>query len=641
MTAGTSSLYIRLKPTGKLQARQEEPLQKSEEEEQQQQEEEEEQEEEVQQEEEEEHDDYDEESPSTHTRKHHETSTSLLMDIRIGILKDVSLTPCGKLVRKYLFYHLRCPRFLREADFLNLLRSTYSQLADQPFIVLVCDGSQVRPLAAGSVTPEEIDRFSSSTGCPVIYIQRKSQVNLNATEKSGAAAEDPPSIPDPLTLNTSIQSDERASVELRIRVLEDPSTEVLSPSVFQKYPLLKLQCPGGLTPEAFLDLLRSTFPQLAGETFDFLTCNGRKIRLIKVESLTPEEIDKAIKSAGKTVIYIRPKGQEEVQASAKRHRSSLSQTEVSMNSSWNHFEGEVKGGKTLSIRLSPLRLPILSIKIETSDGEDCRKHNGSGEPEKITEQQPANVEVKSQSSKSGLTNGKALLSCKVCQLLRGSLNMLTKHAWSHVDGLNKLCGVCGKQSESAEELRKHLHTHQKTHSCNICGKSFLTVLGFRGHMEMHTGNKPHKCKICHKAFVVKSVLKNHQLVHLANKPHRCRICQWSFISLSKLKIHQLRHADGKHAHIQETFQRVVKLHSSHPAGVERLHSCDMCGRKFPTKNGLWNHLRKHKKTLTCTTCNKMFKFKSALISHMKTHTDKKHFKQRPAWKKHQEVHQLD
>ncbi|KAM4536507.1 piggyBac transposable element-derived protein 4-like isoform 1-T2 [Odontesthes bonariensis] len=141
------------------------------------------------------------------------------------------------------------------------------------------------------------------------------------------------SAPDPS--NTKVQADRRSSgtprssesdnfVDLRIRILEDPSINVVYPSVFQRYPLLELQCPVGLKEAEFLHLLRSTFPQLTGEAFDFLAGHGRKIKPLKVENLTPEEISRSFGSIGGSVLYIRLKKQDEVQARALKRPPALS-----------------------------------------------------------------------------------------------------------------------------------------------------------------------------------------------------------------------------------------------------------------------------------------------------------------------------
>lgn len=80
---------------------------------------------------------------------------------------------------------------------------------------------------------------------------------------------------------------------------------------FQNCPVQDLKCPRGLQEADFLDLLRSTFPELAGnKPFDMFTIDrSRALRPLRVETLTPEKIVKTIKStgAGKSALYIRLK----------------------------------------------------------------------------------------------------------------------------------------------------------------------------------------------------------------------------------------------------------------------------------------------------------------------------------------------
>lgn len=73
-----------------------------------------------------------------------------------------------------------------------------------------------------------------------------------------------------------------------------------------------LKCPRGLQEADFLDLLRSTFPQLAGDDkpFDmFKSDRSRRLQRLRVKTLTPEEIYRTMKSTGveKTLLYIRLK----------------------------------------------------------------------------------------------------------------------------------------------------------------------------------------------------------------------------------------------------------------------------------------------------------------------------------------------
>lgn len=79
--------------------------------------------------------------------------------------------------------------------------------------------------------------------------------------------------------------------------------------VFQNYPLHKLQCHRSLQEDDFLELLRSTFPQLAANVpFDILTVDkNRKLQPLNVESLTPEQVYKAIDSSRINTLFIRLK----------------------------------------------------------------------------------------------------------------------------------------------------------------------------------------------------------------------------------------------------------------------------------------------------------------------------------------------
>ncbi|XP_023201344.1 zinc finger protein 37-like isoform X1 [Xiphophorus maculatus] len=98
-------------------------------------------------------------------------------------------------------------------------------------------------------------------------------------------------------------------LDFRVRVLDNPETEVLSNIVFQKNPIQNFSCPRDLQESDFLDLLRSSVPQLAaGEPFDlFITDTSRKLHPLRVSALTPEEIYRTIRTSGNSALYVRLK----------------------------------------------------------------------------------------------------------------------------------------------------------------------------------------------------------------------------------------------------------------------------------------------------------------------------------------------
>ncbi|XP_020514044.2 zinc finger protein 572-like [Labrus bergylta] len=166
-------------------------------------------------------------------------------------------------------------------------------------------------------------------------------------------------------------------------------------------------------------------------------------------------------------------------------------------------------------------------------------------------------------------SGGVPLSCKVCKVLRGSLNMLIKHSWSHVEDPERLCGVCGEQSETPEELRTHLESHKKTFSCDVCGKNFLSNRGLRSHAPLHTGEKPYECDICKKTFAIERTLKSHRLGHVEEKPHKCHVCQKSF-----------------------AFKQLLMNHSRSHTG-EKPYTCDLCGKSVSDFRSLSRHKMSH------------------------------------------------
>ncbi|XP_051249833.1 zinc finger protein 37 isoform X2 [Dicentrarchus labrax] len=572
------------------------------------------------------------------------------LKLRVCLLQDhTNVLKIG--VLKSPVNELKCPRGLREPDFLNLLRSTFPQVTGQFDVFTVDATRKLTPLKLQTLTPEEIQKSIKSTGKgrSALYIraQRAEKINTEqlpppesedeATSDAGNAdavdtnresAEEPvqsmsldqENLRDPeyqtATRGQSVKmkGSRRDPLKLRVCLLQD-HTNVLKIGVL-KSPVNELKCPRGLREPDFLNLLRSTFPQVTGQ-FDVFTVDAtRKLTPLKLQTLTPEEIQRSIKSTGKgrSALYIRaqraekslinteqlpsPESEDEATSDAGNTDSvNTNRTDRLSNNSRRQQQietaedGEQRGLSDDFSTLSPAESDGDNEEDEEEeveeDGRDDdwkpdRKEEGlsDGEAEVNSSKTARRRRVdhsgvktkrrkQMQLSLKAATDGGDAPSCKVCGALHRSKTMLIKHALSHVDDSEWRCGVCGEHSESAEELRSHLESHQKTHSCNICGKSFLTVGSLERHATLHTGEKPYKCDICHKAYAHKAGLRNHWWEHVEDKPHKCDVCSQSF-----------------------AFKQQLRVHSSTHTG-EKPYRCDVCGKCVTDFRALSRHKLGH------------------------------------------------
>ncbi|XP_024858094.1 uncharacterized protein LOC108249818 isoform X2 [Kryptolebias marmoratus] len=306
---GNSALYIRLKRPAELQAGHEEPRQ------------------DFRKKDEEDNDPSVRAAPSTRnetSQKKHPQHRMAFKDnpvnLRIHILEESGVdVVLPQALNKSPPHELRCPCGLKEADFLDLLTSTFPQLAGgRPFTVLAEEGGELHPVKVESVTPEEIRRSSRSTGSPVIYIQLKKEL----PPPKDAAPENPPSSSHPSCPNTRPQSAEAdRPVELKVCILDDPNIDVITASVFQKAAVVDLRCPAGLQEANFLDFFTSNFPVLEGKAFDLLARHGNKLRPLNVKNPTPEKIQLSVSSFSEAVLYVRLKEQQD---EARKARSDVS-----------------------------------------------------------------------------------------------------------------------------------------------------------------------------------------------------------------------------------------------------------------------------------------------------------------------------
>ncbi|XP_036969115.1 zinc finger protein 567-like isoform X1 [Acanthopagrus latus] len=477
-------------------------------------------------------------------------------------------------------------------------------------------------------------------------------------------------------------SEAESHVELRIRILEDHQTDVLTNSVLKKCPLLKLTCPRGLQEADFIDLLKSTFPQLSGgdKCFDMLTSDKRRrLQPLKLQMVTPDEISRNISCSGwrKSTLFIRLKTQKELQTSEEDfHPTEVNNTEDSqstsvmltcdetrpqtsnpvqevegrtegsrVSSSSTSQQQDIQGGEDVDHQISEPAEDFVDCTAAESKTDGIEKEEERGESsgsDDDRKQDKNNKELRSKAKKKqkvrrlGLKatrtkteNADVFLSCKVCGTLHKSEVTLVKHAWSHVDDPGSLCGVCGEH-ESEETLKDHLQSRHKTEDCHICGESFLSTAGLSEHVAAHSGERPFECDVCCEAFALKASLDNHQKLHKAGKLHRCFTCHKVFELKEQLKAHCRTHSNkktrlcgvcGKSLSDYRSLSRHKMTHSE-----ERPHICQVCGRRFKLPGTLKQHKKIHtdrERSYLCDVCCKMFLTSKELQIHMRRHTNEK------------------
>ncbi|XP_037541752.1 zinc finger and BTB domain-containing protein 11 [Nematolebias whitei] len=586
------------------------------------------------------------------------------LNLRVRVLEDSQTEVLSNIVfRKSPVQDLKCPLGLAEPDFLDLLRSTFPQLANgEAFDLFLSTRSRrLQRLEVSAVTPEEVHSAMRSSGHSALYIRLKS------AGASQSSAEDlhPPQKHDAEQRSSSTSLEQTRVVSrlmspgdqpekrrrgrprlgeepshyfLRICMLEDPQSDALSETELRRSSVLDLKCPRGLQEGEFVDLLRSTLPQLAGGDKKFnLYKSDRSKNLVrlKVKTLTPEKIYGSMNATGirKTLLYIKLKTGEndesEEEHEAERRVSTdgaVMEREASLSSS---LELQ-RGSAPTNTSTLPQDQELQEAGAESNVGDRTLDQDDDWKPDP---EELLSKKSKRKRSKRILEEGeKSKEPCKVCGLWYMAYGGLIRHAWSHLDDPPSVCGVCAESFASSEELKEHLQSHQKTNQCSFCGKAFITTTGLSNHMSLHTGNRPYKCHVCDKTFASESALNGHLWVHMENKPLKCDLCPRSFGLKAQLKAHRKWHAGrdkyicnicGRSLYDLRSLTRHRFTHSG-----ERRFSCEVCGKRFK----LQGTLRSHKKTHThrdrsylCHICCKAFFSNSTLMIHMKTHSGERPF----------------
>jgi len=168
------------------------------------------------------------------------------------------------------------------------------------------------------------------------------------------------------------------------------------------------------------------------------------------------------------------------------------------------------------------------------------------------------------------------------------------------------------------------------------GQVLQVVRAVQSHVRTPDHNKDNACSICHKRFSRPSHLEMHIRCHNGERPFVCAKCNLGFTQNSHLSrhrgsIHCKRRSERLYSTIRNTSQPCPKCSKtfnntrSLRRHVRRQHlmlwkfQCKNCSRTFRDKGDLLMHLTKHTKELLeeCPKCNRRFSTKRGLRNHIK------------------------
>merc|ERR1712062_908760 len=141
------------------------------------------------------------------------------------------------------------------------------------------------------------------------------------------------------------------------------------------------------------------------------------------------------------------------------------------------------------------------------------------------------------------------LKCDICEKSFKTVIILNGHKKlvHELTEENHVCNICGKDFPSMNRLTGHMRTHAEKVQCPQCQKCFTAK-----YLECHIKEQhdpmslDFKCEACGKGFNDKCRLGKHMMnVHLKLRPYKCRYgCEFGYNDVSNRNSHE-RNKHGK------------------------------------------------------------------------------------------------
>ncbi|CAO2640083.1 Zinc finger and BTB domain-containing protein 49, partial [Lemmus lemmus] len=90
-----------------------------------------------------------------------------------------------------------------------------------------------------------------------------------------------------------------------------------------------------------------------------------------------------------------------------------------------------------------------------------------------------------------------------------------------------LIGLCTSCRFAASgDVQRHIiiHSGEKPHLCDTCGRGFSNFSNLKEHKKTHTADKVFTCDECGKSFNMQRKLVKHRVRHTGERPYSCPAC---------------------------------------------------------------------------------------------------------------------
>lgn len=210
--------------------------------------------------------------------------------------------------------------------------------------------------------------------------------------------------------------------------------------------------------------------------------------------------------------------------------------------------------------------------------------------------------------------------CVKCFRTFATPELLQEHCEVSKHPTQVQCTWCAEKFSSHNDLQTHRrHTHLSKPACNQCKLNFATKAELAAHRKS-THPKALTCHVCGDTFQSRVRLLIHRKDTHLEKTYTCTLCDKMFITRAALKEHQAQHLDDPNV------KREINASDVKQTRVKKVYVCEKCGRVIKTRTGLLHHLKSHgRQKMTCEKCGRLFHFKHSLERHMATHSTERPF----------------